>query len=114
MTVLTCITCNRSGEGDPRDWHTGQHVFRSADDARAGVGWKGPSEPRRDDNATVRPPPRYPFDPVLRQALIDKGVLTPDDLRNAEAKILVVSGQFQDAVREAMNDDGATTPARRD
>lgn len=108
MTTLTCITCNRSGEGDPREWHVAQHPFRSADDARAGVGWKGPSEPRRDDNTTIRPP-RYPFDPVLRQALIDKGVLTPDDLRDAEAKILVVSGQFQDAVREAMKDDGAAT-----
>jgi hypothetical protein len=47
-----------------------------------------------------------PFDPVLRQALIDKGVLTPDDLRDAEAKIMVITGQFQDSVRKVMKEDG--------
>ena len=104
MTTLTCITCNRSGEGDPREWHFGQHVFRSADDARAGIGWKGPSDPRSDEKPDVSVV-RTPHDPVLRQALIDKGVLTPDDLRNAEAKIMVVSGQFHDAVREAMREE---------
>ena len=36
----------------------------------------------------------WPHDPVLRQALIDKGVLTPDDLTNAEAKIRVVSAEW--------------------
>ena len=29
----------------------------------------------------------WPFDPVLRQALMDKGVLVPQDLRDAEEKI---------------------------
>lgn len=33
----------------------------------------------------------WPFDPVLRQALINKGVLTPDDLRDAEAQIKAVT-----------------------
>lgn len=50
--------------------------------------------------------PAMPFDPVLRQALIDKGVLTPDDLRDAEAKIMVITGQFQDSVRKVMKEDG--------
>jgi hypothetical protein len=36
----------------------------------------------------------WPFDPVLRQALIDKSVLTPDDLRTAEAKIREMSVVF--------------------
>ena len=36
----------------------------------------------------------WPFDPVLRQALIDKGVLTPEDLRDAEDKIRAVTAQF--------------------
>lgn len=35
-----------------------------------------------------------PLDPVLRQALIDKGVLTPQDLRDAEEKIQTVTGLF--------------------
>jgi hypothetical protein len=39
-----------------------------------------------------------PFDPVLRMALIDKGIITPDDLRTAEEKIhattIAVTRQF--------------------
>lgn len=37
---------------------------------------------------------RFPFDPVLRQALVDKGILTPDDLKNAEAKIRMITGEM--------------------
>jgi hypothetical protein len=36
----------------------------------------------------------WPHDPVLRQALIDRGVITPDDLRDAEAKIRAVTAEF--------------------
>jgi hypothetical protein len=36
---------------------------------------------------------RWPFDPVLRQALIDKGIITPDDLTDAEKKIRAVTDQ---------------------
>jgi hypothetical protein len=35
-----------------------------------------------------------PIDPVLRQALVDKGVLTPQDLREAEEKIHAITGLF--------------------
>jgi hypothetical protein len=45
-----------------------------------------------------------PFDPVLRQALIDKGVLTVEDLRNAEAKIRAVTGVFNER-RTRLDDD---------
>jgi hypothetical protein len=41
----------------------------------------------------------WPFDPVLRQALINKGVLTPDDLRQAEEQIHAVTASFDAAVR---------------
>jgi hypothetical protein len=37
---------------------------------------------------------QWPWDPVLRQALINKGVLTPDDLQKAEAQIRAVTNQF--------------------
>lgn len=30
---------------------------------------------------------KMPFDPVLRQALLDKGILTPQDIKDAEKKI---------------------------
>jgi hypothetical protein len=97
-SLQTCVTCNNTGVGDPASWHHYMHPFKGATDP--------PSRPQSDEPAT--PGVRVPFDPVLRQALIDKGVLTIDDLRNAEAKIMVVSGEFHTAVREAMNDDGAT------
>lgn len=50
---------------------------------------------------------QWPFDPVLRQALIDKGILTPDDLRDAEAKLRAVTAQLQafQQVAEAVKND---------
>jgi hypothetical protein len=89
--------------GDPNNtaaWHAFQHPLRTD----AAAPWKGPSEPRSDDKPAVSVV-RGPHDPVLRQALIDKGVLTPDDLRNAEAKIAVVTGEFHEAVRSAMKEE---------
>lgn len=38
----------------------------------------------------------WPFDPVLRQALIDKGILTTDDLTQAERKIRLITNQFKE------------------
>jgi len=37
----------------------------------------------------------WPFDPVLRQALMDKGVLVPQDLRDAEEKIRATTAIVQ-------------------
>jgi hypothetical protein len=61
----------------------------------------GPRQPVLAAQRGSQAPLPWPHDPVLRQALVDKGVITPDDLRNAEAKIMVVTGQFHQAVREA-------------
>lgn len=41
---------------------------------------------------TARAAPSLPFDPVLRLALIDKGVITPEDLTTAEKKIVTLGG----------------------
>jgi hypothetical protein len=67
-------------------------------------GWDPQHQPVFGDNPTgtlpkkqkERPAPSaamspWPFDPVLRQALIDKGVLAPQDLRDAEEKIRAVT-----------------------
>lgn len=115
--LQTCVTCNASGTGNPATWHKRQHPFRSAAMARDGVGWKTAPDAPQTDNATARPP-AYPFDPVLRQALIDKGVLTPDDLTNAQAKIEIISGIFNSATKQMVglfereaDDDGTTAPA---
>jgi hypothetical protein len=54
----------------------------------------GESLPKKKDKETVpvqATVSAWPFDPVLRQALIDKGVLVPQDLRDAEEKIRAVT-----------------------
>lgn len=63
-----------------------------------------------------------PIDPVLRQALMDKGILTPEDLEEAERKVNLISQAFHgvgnprmigdgglpDTVRRQMGEDNAT------
>lgn len=74
--------------------------------------------PRRSDGSRGRPeaaqrasqghqPPApadamapWPFDPVLRQALINKGILTPEDLRDAENQIRAVTAAFGEGVKD--------------
>lgn len=62
--------------------------------------WHEENQPRHEFNGPVGVPPvrvkttaaPWPFDPVLRQALVDKGIITVQDLADAEAKIRAVSG----------------------
>jgi hypothetical protein len=53
-----------------------------------------PGKPASSETGAVREVAPWPFDPVLRQALIDKGVITPEDLTAAENKIRAVTNQF--------------------
>jgi hypothetical protein len=106
-----CATCNRPHGGD----YTPRHPFRAKGSAVVLDPPKGRPQPELDVDGVLIGRARFPFDPVLRQALIDKGVLTVDDLRDAEAKIMVTTGQFQQAVRSAMmegdnGDDGTASP----
>lgn len=39
----------------------------------------------------------WSFDPVLRQAILDKGLITAQDLRDAEEKIRAVTAAFMEA-----------------
>lgn len=100
-----CVTCQRP---HGVDGYKPRHPFRRKDEPAN-------LNPSKGNGRGAPVYNRFPFDPVLRQALIDKGVLTVDDLRDAEAKILVTTGQFQDAVRDAMqeevtDDNPRTTP----
>jgi len=78
-----CTTCGQS-----RTWHDENetvHPFTDGRPANLGSrrerGEKGPA-------ASATPAVlRWPFDPVLRQALVDKGILTVEDLGAAEEKI---------------------------
>jgi hypothetical protein len=96
-----CVTC-----GNSYDFHvthqarlhhpyndgsgTTKSAFRGRNHPQRGKAAQDGAE-RAGDAPTAVP---WPFDPVLRQALIDKGLLTPDDLRTAEEKIRAVSAQL--------------------
>ena len=78
-----------------------------ANDRPSGIPWDegSPRDPDYDygDSVSVRAEERteplmtlgtLPFDPVVRMALIRKGILTPQDLKDAEDEIKVTSTQF--------------------
>lgn len=83
-TRITCLSCNTSGHPDKTEvWHPFRHPVNT------GGKWNAKDTKEQPEPETR--PAEWPFDPVLRQALIDKGVLTPDDLMNAENKIRAVT-----------------------
>lgn len=99
-----CHTCWK-----PHPWPDGtvpRHPFNDGS-GTASTAFMGPSRVR-DPQTGVKTSQRgsegppitvdhapWPFDPVLRQALIDKGILVPEDLRLAEEKIRAVTSLFQ-------------------
>ena len=95
MLGLICKTCGRD-----RQWHEDNATRHPYNDGsippsetfgkRLADGTRVPATPA--DVQAVEA--RWPFDPVLRQALINKGVITPEDLTNAEAQIRAVTDQF--------------------
>ena len=80
-----CITC-----GNTHDWHEKNNPRHEFNDGT--VSWKDTFKPKRGmERPGVNTPPAFPFDPVLRQALIDKSVLTVEDIQAAEAKIRTIT-----------------------
>lgn len=101
---LPCETCGNTmawhEEAQPRHaFNDGSTPFSATFGRRADrrTGQPGSTPQRGSETAAAGIP--WPHDPVLRQALIDKGVLTPDDLTAAEAKIRVVSNQFKEMMQ---------------
>jgi hypothetical protein len=93
-----CQTCNKTYA-----WHlenNPMHPFNSGQTgATAFLGDRRARGDRSDGKTPQRgvqgaPRAAMPIDPVLRQALVDKGVLTPQDLRDAEEKIHAITGLF--------------------
>lgn len=87
----TCRTCSRL---HGPNWNP-RHPFN--DGSLSGMAALTTPEKKKE------PEPKqtgFPFDPVLRQAIIDKGLLTPDDLRAAEAKIRAVTATFEQEVKQ--------------
>jgi hypothetical protein len=91
-TMTECQTCHQ-----PHPWPDGTmplHPFNNGSLTGIGALTHKPEEKK----PVVQ---RWPFDPVLRQALIDKGVLTPDDLREAEMKIRAVTSAIVGELHES-------------
>lgn len=110
-----CVTC-----GNSKSWHATNPARHPFNDGSVPVsdtfGKRGKDKPRDLDHD--KPQPRtvqarattrgWPLDPVLRQALMDKGVLTIEDLRAAEEKILATTGQIMTEGEE----EGGKQPRR--
>lgn len=97
LTCRTCRTCLND-----KGWHEENkplHPFNTGEaGATAFLGQRdqrGRKDPQRGSEG-VRGVPRtaMPMDPVLRQALVDAGVITPQQLREAEEKIQAITGLF--------------------
>lgn len=90
-----CKTC-----GNPRTWHDSNSPVHPFNDGQAGatafLKRRGDRNTKHGVETSQRGPerPALPFDPVLRQALIDVGVITPQHLRDAEEKIQAVTASF--------------------
>lgn len=96
MSEDLCTTCNK-----PHPWPDGTtpvHPFNNGSLPMSATfgkpradGPRGSSAPTTPTNVVPDMSP-WPFDPVLRTALINKGIITPDDLSAAERQIRAVSG----------------------
>jgi len=109
--IVTCITCNNSGSrSDVATWHPFRHHLKTENDQDVPNIFKkqGPSSSGHNGaEAQVSVvQSSMPFDPVLRQALLNKGVLTPQDLRDAEAMIAAVTGVMTQGVMKDVPSTG--------
>jgi len=91
-----CTTCGIRQSNHPvgvrHAFNDGSMTASETFGQRRPDGSRGPAPTSGPQVQVVEQP--WPFDPVLRQALIDKGVITPDDLVNAERTIRAVTAQF--------------------
>lgn len=91
-----CVMCNNT-----REWHA-SHFARHAFSMIA-TELRDTSRPaRRAQTQSERgiTHTSMPFDPVLRMALIQKGVITLDDIHAAERLINVLSDQVNETIGE--------------
>ena len=95
-----CHTCTQT-----RQWHrdNAEHLHHAFNDGSEGVSatfgrrrsdGSGNNPPEPQDGAEAVVTMAWPHDPVLRQALVDKGLLTVRDLELAERKIRALTGQM--------------------
>lgn len=94
-----CGTCGQSWQ-----WHRDNRP-RHDYTPPGGAGGINVTPPRTDTPPTTRVI-SGPFDPVLRQALMDAGIITPAMLRAAEQKIMVVTNQFREVMADGEQQGG--------
>lgn len=91
-----CGTC-----GNSFAWHRENNPIHPFNDGSAGAqAFLGPRRDRdhqrgpktSQDGAQTLPTVVWPTDPVLRVALMNAGVITADDLRNAEQQLRAAMG----------------------
>jgi hypothetical protein len=104
----TCASCGRT-----YGWHqanTPRHPFTTGEGPL-----RAPSE-RTPDIVSGRGIHRTatPFDPVLRMALIDGGILTPEMLEAAEKKIRFLTGGLSDGSGQVRSVDFQSGPQIRE
>jgi hypothetical protein len=90
-----CTTCGNSWgwhqeERPHHPFNVGSTPFKVTFGTRRG---RDAGKPAENGAETVSRVP-WPHDPVLRQALMDLGIITPQNLRDAEEKIRAVTAAF--------------------
>lgn len=111
-----CRACSHT-----RLWHDNNTPRHPFDDGTGSTAFLGAKDRLRDerggDNGNGAPrgaqAAQWPFDPILRQALIDKGILTPEDLRAAEEKIRAVTSSFEATTQGSRHHDPQEDVLRR-
>jgi hypothetical protein len=76
-------------------------IFGNTRAGRTGGSGKGPAMDKALVISEVKES-ALPFDPVLRQALVMKGVITYEDLEAAERHIRMVTGKFHGGVEDSV------------
>lgn len=99
-----CKTCEHT-----RMWHDTndtRHVFNDGSVSPQATFGRRRADGSKEPLQTSQQPAesageqRWPFDPVLRQALINRGVITAEDLRSAEEQIRAVTAAFESGVKK--------------
>lgn len=102
MTDVLCTICAQpGGDAHAKKHHPFTSPGQSLEMREMPFKRKGEKVPEeRSENAPGVEMLQIPFDPVLRQALIMKGILTVEDLHNAEEMIRVTTQMFRSEARD--------------
>lgn len=110
-----CTICNTSKSehaerqhpfSDPKNPISPSQIFGKTRGEGVGGSGHGPAIRKPQINPAPIQVSAFPFDPVLRQALIMKGVITADDLMAAETHIRTVNNIVREVLDANVKTDG--------